>query len=384
MDDHFEQFRRQAQEMQSLVDGSLRFFRESQAAIECTPRALRDAVSSMATMDMFSAHTAFSHFAEQFSENAKLVSNALATLATPSAVSAMASYLANQQRYMDDWKSLGEPLPNITEGIRAQIESASTFALAANKALETMDLDGLGSAISSATREQERVWRTTVALSDHHASFVSSLSLATDLATGFPPFVSKMPSLDLFVHTEAVRAVTPHESYQEDEEAHSLDLRVRVADETDTFLEVTLVRLKPAFLGQFHGFLDRAAERGPDWWGQAAASARKLLLGVLHTSAPDAVVLPWITDPKKQLDRNGHPTRAAKVAWLCQFIPNESYRRYVRTEIESALALIDLLDSAVHVDDFPELEEAFSWTTLRLKVAIRHILTIWQHHQKQH
>jgi hypothetical protein len=106
------------------------------------------------------------------------------------------------------------------------------------------------------------------------------------------------------------------------------------------------------------------------------------MLGVLHRVAPDDLVLPWVTDKKKQLDRNGHPTRGTKVAWLCQFVPNESYRKFVKTDLDSALALIEIFDSAVHVDEFPEFEETFSWTTLRLKTAMRHILTIWKDRQE--
>jgi hypothetical protein len=98
---------------------------------------------------------------------------------------------------------------------------------------------------------------------------------------------------------------------------------------------------------------------------------RKLLKGVLHTAAPNELVLPWARQNNKECDRVGRPTRATKVEWLCQFIPNEAYRSYVRTELNSALALIDLLDAAQHVDEFPEFEQQYDWTILRVEVAIR-------------
>ena len=147
--------------------------------------------------------------------------------------------------------------------------------------------------------------------------------------------------------------------------------------EIDAFLEQTLGELNPAFLAQFRGAMQRSEERGPDWWTQAAASERKLFLGVLHTAAPDELVLPWVTNPKQQIDRCGHPTRRTKIGWLCQSIPNEKYREFVIAELESALALLDVLHAANHVDEFPEFEKSFSWTELRLKVAIRHIVEIW-------
>ena len=148
--------------------------------------------------------------------------------------------------------------------------------------------------------------------------------------------------------------------------------------EIDAFLVRTLGEIKPAFAVQFRGSLLRSDERGPDWWTQAAASLRKLFLGVLHTAAPDDFVLPWVTNRKQQVDRRGHPTRRTKIDWLCQSIPNEAYRKFVQTELDSALPLIDLLNSANHVDEFPEFEKSFSWTYLRMKVAICHIVTIWR------
>ena len=152
--------------------------------------------------------------------------------------------------------------------------------------------------------------------------------------------------------------------------------RLDSVHEIDAFLERTLGMLNPAFPRQFRGSLQRGEERGPDWWTQAAASERKLFLGVLHTAAPDHLVTDWVTNPK-QLDRLKRPTRRAKIAWLCRSIPNESYRRVLIAELDSALELIELFNTALHVDEFPEFEQSFPWTQLRLKVAIRYILEIW-------
>ena len=69
--------------------------------------------------------------------------------------------------------------------------------------------------------------------------------------------------------------------------------------------------------------------------------------------------------------------RVAKIDWLCQSIQNRGYRKFLKTELDSSLALIDVLDVANHVDEFPEFEQSFSWTHLRVKVAIRHIVELW-------
>lgn len=182
----------------------------------------------------------------------------------------------------------------------------------------------------------------------------------------------------MFVHGGAVRAMTPHEDYEPAEERGIQAARTDIALVTVEFLEVTLEELNPAFRSQYRGAKARARERGDDWWAQWGSSMRRLFKGVFHNVAHDDVVLPWAKQNNKKLDPFGHPTRATKIEWLCRGIQNDKYRDYVRTELTSALALIGLLDSTQHVDEFPEIEEMFDWTEVRAEFALRHILTIWK------
>jgi hypothetical protein len=78
------------------------------------------------------------------------------------------------------------------------------------------------------------------------------------------------------------------------------------------------------------------------------------------------------------LDRAGHPTRATKVEWLCLAIGNDEYRAFVRTELDSTLALINMVDSGLHVDEFPEFEQSYRWVMLRVEMALRLMLATWK------
>ena len=146
----------------------------------------------------------------------------------------------------------------------------------------------------------------------------------------------------------------------------------------DVSLEYTLCLLNPAFAAQYRGWIQRSEERGPDWLRQAAASIRTLLLGLLHAAAPDNVVLLWVTKPDAQLDGHGRPTRRTKIAWLCSSIQDEGYRKFVRMELDSGLAVLELLNQAVHKNQFPELEESFTSVSARVRFAIRHIARLWE------
>jgi hypothetical protein len=68
---------------------------------------------------------------------------------------------------------------------------------------------------------------------------------------------------------------------------------------------------------------------------------------------------------------------------LCQFIPNDHYRAYLRDELDAALALINLLDIAQHVDEFPDIERGYEMIVHRVELAVRHMLTLWMMTRKQ-
>ena len=217
----------------------------------------------------------------------------------------------------------------------------------------TLETGGSLRAVTAAIARQHSHVRTLHELLDSQGIHLRTAHAGRGASAVIRPFVSREP-IPIATH----------------------DGDIGLVDEIDAFLEQTLAKLNPAFPSQLRGSMQRNQERGPDWWTQAAASQRKLFLGVLHTAAPDHLVMTWVTNPK-QLDRRNRPTRRAKIAWLCRSIPNESYRKFLIAELDSALELIELFNTAVHVDEFPEFEETFSWTQLRLKVAVRHILEIW-------
>jgi len=141
-------------------------------------------------------------------------------------------------------------------------------------------------------------------------------------------------------------------------------------------LELMLATVDPAFADQFRALRLRSEERGPDWLTQATASARKLLLGLLHTAAPDERVLPWVHDRRGQLDQNGRPTRRTKIDWLCRSIQDRAYRKFVKIELNSALEVLELCNRAVHVNEFPDFEESFTSVITRVEFAILHIVRL--------
>ena len=264
------------------------------------------------------------------------------------------------------------------ESAALQLSAMAVQIDATLKALPTIDFERIGGLVAFADSRRARLGMTTHSLVLRHTRYVEALAVPESRLRSLPETIQELPTQDVFVHTGAVRSLSPHKAVEPKTEETSLAIRVEVSTTTAVFLETTLPALHQPFLDQYRGAQARSADRGPDWWTQGSASLRKLLKGVLHRAAPNEVVLPWAQAKKMKLDDKGRPTRATKIAWLCEPVANDDYRAFVRAELDSTLALIDVIDVAQHVDQFPDFEEKYSWVLLRVEMAIRQILELWK------
>ena len=299
---------------------------------------------------------------------------AAASLGTPDLMKALDRYAHEQLHVHARLERLALPPTLLTRDTAAM----SSLIRATQVTLPTIDFGRVGDLIGAANLQCAALARLTDNLLFTHADLIESITRSDGPPTTIPAVVADLPSQDVFVHTSAVRSITPHEPLDDTDEETSIPLRNTIITDTDDFLERTLPQLNPAFLEQYRGVKARANSPGPDGWTQGSASLRKLLKGVLHSVAPNELVLPWATKHNKELDRSNRPTRATKVEWLCRSIPQGTYRAYVRNEIDSALALIELVDTAQHVDNFPEFAEAYDLILARAAFSVRHMLTVWK------
>ena len=345
--DRMDEFIRRMREQQEIVtramEGPAKYIRENQAAIT----RMQDLVRRMDV--------------------------AAASLVTPGFVNTLDRY-AREQRQMHETT---EHLALSHQAWMREVAEMSTLIKATQSTLPTIDFRRVGDLIGAANLQRDAVARLTDRLLFSHADLIESISQPAGPPASVPAAVSDLPSQDVFIHTSAVRSITPHEPLDDKDEEIAFPLRHAIITDTDDFLERTLPQLKPAFLEQYRGVKARADDRGPDGWTQGSASMRKLLKGVLHSVAPNDVVLPWAKENNKDLDKDKRPTRATKIEWLCRSIPQGTYRAYVRIEIASALALIDLVDNAQHVDEFPEFAEQYNLIVARVAFCVRHMLEVW-------
>jgi hypothetical protein len=301
-----------------LTDGPLRYFRENEAALERAQEFARNLDAS--ALAAAAQATEFQRALSGAAQFAEMTNGAMARLARPESIAAMERFASQHREMQEAVARLGVPHKTISE----YALSMSATMEATHLAAASLDWNRIGALWSAAEPARVLLARFTDRLSLRHADLIASLEASEGLLASASSFVSELPTLGVFVHTSAVRSITPHEPLEANDEGRSLSLRVDITTETVVFLEGTLGELSPAFVDQYRGAKARSTDRGPDWWTQGSSSMRKLLKGVLHTAAPNELVLPWARQNNKELDRVGRPTVSTHA------IPQEGYRDKAR------------------------------------------------------
>ena len=201
---------------------------------------------------------------------------AFAKLTIPDFTTVIDPYVRGQQQMRETIEHLALRHKTWTD----HVATMSSFIDATRFTLPTIDFDRVGSLIAAADLQRDAVVRLTDRLLFHHDGLIKSLNQPGSLLASVPLVVSDLPTMNVFVHTSAVRSITPHESLEDEDEERIIPLRRTIVTETDMFLEQTLPKLKLVFLEQYQGVKARTDGRGPDGWTQGSASMRKLLKGV--------------------------------------------------------------------------------------------------------
>jgi hypothetical protein len=294
----------QHETLRRLAEGPLKYVRDNQALLDQASALIRVDIP-----DYSKQVTALDVHAPELRLTGALTNDAFSSLALTDSIREMQSF-ADVHR--DVYKAMQRSALPYKE-IADQISAMSRYYDFTQTALAGLDYHRVGALIGATAVERDLVCRSTVALERRNADLLAALSLREGLLASAPPFVSELSAAGLFLHSRAVRSITPPRPGANPREQDSTPARVELVTETVAFLELTLPELKPAYLVQYRGAKARAKDRGPDWSTQGGASMRKLLKGVLHSVAPDDVVLPWALKHHKELDRCGRPTRATKI-----------------------------------------------------------------------
>ena len=247
MDKFIRRMIEQQEMMQRLMEGPAKYFRKNEATIT----RMQDLAHSMDTgiLERAVATANASNLALRLPALVDSTAAAFAKLTTPDFTTAMDRYVLGQQQMYETIEHLALRHKTWTDHVAAM----SSFIEATRFTLPTIDFDRVGGLIAAADLQRDAVAHLTERLLSCHADLIESFSQAGSPLASVPLAVSDLPTLDVFVHTSAVRSITPHEPLEDEDEERTVPLRSTIVTETDMFLEQTLPELKSVFLEQYRG-----------------------------------------------------------------------------------------------------------------------------------
>lgn len=214
----------------------------------------------------------------------------------------------------------------------------------------------------------------TIRMSRAYTGLLAGLAIRPDWLASAPAFVESTPGEIAFAQATFVRTVSSHD--ESEDEGVVDETWASVQHRTSVYVDSVLPQLNPLLMKSWEGVWVAAHRRGPDWFRQAAASLRHLIVAVLDEVAPvnsiDQRTLPV------HCINAGKVLRIGQVHWLCEPLKNRNYRKFVRADLESAVAIVDAMNEAIHRDESAELEEACEVMMVRAGLALSHLLQIWK------
>jgi hypothetical protein len=168
-----------------------------------------------------------------------------------------------------------------------------------------------------------------------------------------PQELRVLPTTEAFTSAEVLEELTlepteAEENAKESEEREERrEIRMNIKSEAHQRLGPALEELDPRLVTLWEGGLQAIASDNPDKVRHFTVSMRELIREVLHRLAPDQEVKKWNADPT--LYHQGHPTRQARVRYICRAIDHPIYGEFVSINYKVFIETIDGFNKGTHL-----------------------------------
>ena len=291
----------------------------------------------------------------------------ISTLATRSAISSLATSIANDYK---PWLSanviniaknstnslasicINDFGNNLSQIIGPQNLSALTlqtgilkssqFSTYAEKSLFSITKENFGSKISLIGDSKVQLDNSILKFSDSYARLTKSFEVNPVSYTTINPTLSRLVPIEYFSAANLVEVI----SVDEEVILEEVGLRDEIQYENEVDLNRFLSKLDKGLYSMWEGAIEAYHSENPDRIRHFSSSLRELFTHVLHILSPEEEVKNWIKD--ESLLHNGRPTRRARLLYVCRNINNYPFEDFVEKDVNSTLAVIDMFQEGTH------------------------------------
>ena len=266
----------------------------------------------------------------------------------------------------------------------AQLQAEATMSLSniAYRMTETerlfakIDIDAIRSVIALPEPTILKLEDVIGTAASSYEKLAASIGTLQDL-TQLPSYVLPGATREIFLSSYVRDAIyTPDKPDRDTDDASEFHLIAEVKQETSYCLGL-LQGVDPAFAKLYIGAHDALNGKSVDRARHVLSSLRELWQHLLRKLAPDEHVLSWAPSDDKELNRDGRPTRKARVLYICRNLNHDPLNDFIVADTRALVKFVDFFNR-VHELDTGLTDKQLRTLLLRTDSWLTYILQIWK------
>lgn len=274
---------------------------------------------------------------------------------------------------LDMYRSLSSEAEAYRLVLQAHYSDVAELSLIAQEHMRSLSWDKMGCKLDIPSEFMSPVESSFLKMLQSYDQVFRSFQEAEYKMASFPPFVSKLPPLEIITVSDLLKTISEEEWEEPPEEEREIE--DRIGEDIEESLEQLLVRLDPDIISLWEGAKQALKSDNADRSRHVIVSLREMVTHILHQTAPDDDIRSWTTD--QSLYKDGRPTRQARLLFICRSVNHDSFQRFVNRDVSAHLELIRLLQRGTHELSIDLTEEQLKALVLRTESLLRFILVIW-------
>ena len=277
------------------------------------------------------------------------------------------------QAELDMYKSLSGEAEAHRLALLGHYSDVAELSLIAQEHLRHLNWDAIGFKIGMSREMISTTLSSFSMLLKNYDHLFQSFQEAEYKIASFPPFISKLPPIEIITGSDFLATISGKEWEQSPEEIE--ESQAQVVDDIEVSLEDLLVRLNEGLIPLWQGAKAALKSYNPDRSRHIIVSLRELVTHVLHQTAPDNDIRSWTVEPS--FFNNGRPTRQARLHFICRGLNHDPFRQFVSKDVSAHLELIQILQRGTHEVSIDLTDEQLRALVIRTESLVRFILVIW-------
>lgn len=277
------------------------------------------------------------------------------------------------QAELDIYKSFSGEAEAHRLALMGHYGDVAMLSLIAQEHMRTLDWNAIGLEIGMSREMISTTASSFSVLLKNYEHLFRSFEEAEYKMASFPPFISKLPPIEIITGSDFLATISGKKREQPLEEIE--EDQAQIVEDIEVSLEDLLVRLNGELIPLWQGAKVALKSNNPDRSRHIIVSLRELVTQILHQTAPDSGIRLWTDD--QSLFNNGRPTREARLRFLCRGLNHDPFQRFLDKDIAAYLELIQILQRGTHRVPVDLTDKQLKSLIIKTEALVRFVLVVW-------